>query len=255
MDDSKDILLEIKEKVKSLDDKIIILQDMVNSFKNELALLRKSKIQENYYARLTKIADENLVNFLNNRPKDCSILDYCTTMIEKGVLRVLRTLMENGEEQALMKIDKYIKFSSSESALKACPNHDCLGNVMDTFKLLRDLITDSRELSLRYLEELQISDTDLELTEENVEELNDLLTPLSNVMRLKILKNLNKGGKFYTQLEEQTGIKAGHLLFHVEKLKDAGYVIQKDKKYLISLKGKKVLNYIATLNKELSLKT
>ncbi|TFG02668.1 MAG: ArsR family transcriptional regulator [Promethearchaeota archaeon] len=253
MDDSKDILLEIREEIKKLDGKITFLQDCIFSMKNELDLLKKSKIQENYFTRLTKIADDNLIKFLDNRPKDCAILDYCTTMIEKGVLKILRTLMEKGEEAALLKIEKYMKFSNSEAALKACPNHDCLGNVGDTFKLLKELIIDSRELSLRYLEELNVLDQEVNLTEENVAKLNNLLAPLSNVLRLKILKTLNDGAKFYTQMEEQTGIKAGHLSFHVEKLKDAGYVIQQDKKYMITLKGRKALNLISRMNKELSI--
>ena len=255
MDNSEETLSKISEQLEKLDKKFNFLQDMLFTMRNELELLKKSTIRENYFSKITKVADTNLTNFLDNRPKDCKILDYCTTLIEKGVFRVLTILMEEGEESALNKIDKYIKFSESSSASKECPDNECLTNAIDTFKLLKDLIIDSKELSLKYLEELTLNDQQSEFEEVNEKLLNNLLTPLSNVVRLKILKNLSKGGKFYSQLEEATGIKAGHLLFHIEKLKEVKYVSQENKKYLITLKGRKALNLISGLGRELSLKS
>jgi len=255
MDNSEETLLKISDQLEKLDAKFNFLQDLLFNVRNELELIKKSTIRENYFSQMTKIADKNLVNFLDNRPKDCKILDYCTTLIEKGVLRVLRTLLEKGEESALIKIEKYIKFSESSTVSKECSDNDCLRNAIDTFKLLKDLIIDSKELSLKYFEEITLNDQYSSFEEVNEEELNNLLTPLSNVIRLKILKNLSKCGKYYSQLEEATGIKAGHLLFHIEKLKGVKYIIQENKKYLITLKGRKALNLILGLSRELSLKS
>ena len=255
MDNSQKNLKKISEQLKDIDTKVNFLQDMLFGMKNELDLIKKSQIQENYFSRITKIADENLEKFLDNRPHDCKILDYCTTMIEKGVFRVLRTLLESGEDAAINRIDKYLKFTESDPASKACPDTECLRNAIDTFRLLKDLITDSKELSSKYFEELAILEQEPDIEGVNIEQLNDILTPLSNVTRLKIMKILRKGGKYYTQLEEATGIKAGHLLFHIEKLKDAGFVIQENKKYLITMNGRKALNLISGLGRELSLKS
>ncbi len=255
MDNSKDTLLKISKQLNDLDNKIIFLQDMLFNVKNELDLIKKSRIQENYFSRITKIADENLVTFLDNRPKDCKISDYCTTLIEKGVFRVLRIFLEKGETAAIIKIDKYLKFSESDPTSKACPDTECLRNGINTFRLLKDFIIDSKELSSRYFEELTLLEQEPDFEEANEEQLNNILTPLSNVIRLKILKNLSKGGKYYSQLEEATGIKAGHLLFHIEKLKEAVYVIQENKKYLITLNGRKALNLVFGLKKELSFNT
>jgi DNA-binding transcriptional ArsR family regulator len=222
--------------------------------KNELNLLKKSRIQENYFSIMPKIA-EDLEKFLDNRPEDCNILDYCTTLTEKGIFRVIRTLLERGEDAAITKIDKYLKFSESDPATKACPNKKCLINAMEPFRLLKDLIIDSKELSARYFEELTLIEEEPYLEEANEELINNILTPLSNVIRLEILKHLSKGGKYYSQLEESTGIKAGHLLFHVEKLRDAKFVIQENKKYLITMKGRRALSLISGLKRELSLKS
>lgn len=254
MDNSKDNLTKISEQLKAIDSKVNILQDMLYGMKNELNLIKKSRIQENYFSLMTKIA-EDLEKFLDNRPEDCNILDYCTTLTEKGIFRVIRTFLERGEDAAITKIEKYLKFSESDPASKACPDKKCLINAMEPFRLLKDLIIDSKELSSRYFEELTLLGQESDLEEANEEQLNNILTPLSNVIRLKILKYLSKGGKYYSQLEESTGIKAGHLLFHIEKLKDAGFVIQENKKYLITMNGRKALNLISGLTRELSLKS
>jgi hypothetical protein len=254
MDNSEENLQKISDQLKEIDSKFNLLQDLLYGMKNELDLIKKSRIQEYNFPRMVKISDESLINFLDNRPKDCKILDYCTTLIEKGIFRALRTLIEKGDDAAIIKLDKYLKFSEESSASKACPNKTCLIKAVDTFRLLKNLITDSKELSSKYFEELSLLKPESDIEEINEQKLNDILTPLSNVLRLKILKNLCKDGKYYSQLEELTGIKAGHLLFHIEKLKDAGYVIQENKKYLITLNGRKALNLISGLTKELFLK-
>jgi hypothetical protein len=254
MDNSKDSLKKISEQLEAIDGKVNVLQDMLYGMKNELIVLNKSRIQENYFSYMPKIAKE-LEKFLDNRPEDCGILDYCTTLTEKGIFRVIKTLLEKGEEEAIKKIDKYLKFSESDPASKACPNRTCLINAMEPFRILKDLIIDSKELSSRYFEELTFLEEEPELEEMNEDLINNLLTPLSNVIRLQILKHLSKGGKYYSQLEVSTGIKAGHLLFHIEKLKDAKFVIQENKKYLITIKGRKALSLISGLKRELSLKS
>ncbi len=254
MDNSKDNLTKISEQLKAIDSKVNLLQDVLYGMKNELDLIKKSRIQENYFSHITKIG-EDLEKFLDNRPKDCNILDYCTTLTEKGIFRILKTLLEKGEEEAIIKIDKYLKFSESDPASESCPNKKCLINAMEPFRLLKDLIIDSKELSARYFEELTLLEQEPDLEEANEEQLIDILTPLSNVIRLRILKYLSKGGKYYSQLEDSTGIKAGHLLFHIQKLKEVGFVIQENKKYLITLNGRKALNLISGLRRELSLKS
>jgi DNA-binding transcriptional ArsR family regulator len=253
MNDLENSLLKISEQLKELNNKINFLQDTILIMKSEMELIKKSNVQGNKLMDLTKIADENIATFLDNRPKDCQILDYCTTLMEKGTFRILRTLMEKGNEAAINKINKYINFSESSAASKACPSKECLKNATNIFRILKDLVIDSKELSLRYLEELKILDEESFFDEGSEKEVFDLLTPLSNVIRLKILKYLSKGGKLYSELEEEMGIKAGHLLFHINKLIEKRYLVQENKKYLITTNGLKALKLLNELKKELTL--
>ncbi|MFX1395862.1 MAG: winged helix-turn-helix domain-containing protein [Promethearchaeota archaeon] len=254
MDDTEINLKKINEQLKAINTKINFVQDALDEMKSELNLIKKSRIQGENYSQLTITAEENFSKFLDNRPLDCNILDYCTTYVEKGILKVLKTLLENGEEAAIILIDKHYKFSKSKSAKNLCPNHECLKNSTEMFKLLKNIISNSRELSSRYLKELTLSEEDLEMGNVNEEQIINILTPLSNATRLKILYNLSNGGKYYSQLEQLIGIKAGHLLFHIEKLKEADYVNQENKKYLITLNGRKALSVLTSLRKEFVLK-
>jgi DNA-binding transcriptional ArsR family regulator len=255
MDNSEKTLLQISKQLKKLNSKFNVLQDLLFTMKNELELIKKNSIREKSLTQMTKIADKNLITFLNGRPKDCQILDYCTKLIQKGLFSVLRTFLEKGEDSALIEINNYIEMSEDKTILEKCTDHECLRNAIEPFKLLKDLIIDSKELSLKYFEELTLTDQQSGFEELNEEKINNLLNPLSNTVRLKILNTLSKGGKNYTHLEEATGIKAGHLLFHLDKLKDVGYVTQENKIYLITLKGRKALNLVLGLSKELSIKS
>ena len=74
-------------------------------------------------------------------------------------------------------------------------------------------------------------------------------------LNLEILKILNKGSKYYNQLEAEVGIKGGPFHFHLKKLMKSGYVEQEGNKgpYSITLSGLKVLKFLYDLREELSL--
>ncbi len=247
MSESNDKISKLSMQISGLNNRFNFLQDILLNIKKDIDLLKKSRIQENYYFNITKATSNRLTKFLDNRPKDCKILDYCNTLIEKGVFRVLRTLMEHGTESAIRKIDKYLEFSKSSAASKACENRECFKNALDIYEVLKNLILKSKEFSSRYLEEMIMINDELPLTEGDEEDINQILSPLCNIIRIKILKNLSKGGKYYSELEQDMGIKAGHLLFHVNKLIENDYVAQEKKKYIITLTGLKALQIIYQL--------
>ncbi|NLX46901.1 MAG: winged helix-turn-helix transcriptional regulator [Euryarchaeota archaeon] len=72
------------------------------------------------------------------------------------------------------------------------------------------------------------------------ERLEDMLSPLSNAIRLKILALLYVSSRSFTEMGSELQIQKGHLQFHVKKLVDAGYIIVDRKTHLYSI-GKKGL--------------
>lgn len=80
------------------------------------------------------------------------------------------------------------------------------------------------------------------LPEEGV--VSGYLEPVSNETRLRILKSLYYEPRTFSSLSKLTGLRAGNLLFHLQKLHKADMVIQRHEggDYLITEKGYRLLN-------------
>ncbi|MHA1689443.1 MAG: winged helix-turn-helix domain-containing protein [Promethearchaeota archaeon] len=77
--------------------------------------------------------------------------------------------------------------------------------------------------------------------------------PLSNKVRLKILKILMRGMKLFTELEKGSGIKRGHLQYHLKYLLKAKFVEKQGAYYVITSFGLIILKYLNNLKKKLHL--
>jgi hypothetical protein len=77
----------------------------------------------------------------------------------------------------------------------------------------------------------------------------NILEPLSHVIRFKIIKSLMAGGRSFKELREVTGSEGGHLIYHIDKLIETGFVIKDEavNQYLITDKGIGLMNSIKKL--------
>ncbi|MFX1256368.1 MAG: winged helix-turn-helix domain-containing protein [Promethearchaeota archaeon] len=251
---SENQLLGIDDKLKQIDNKINFLHDSILKIQNEFVMMRKREIKEITFSKLFLSAKKNNLHFLNKRTSQCEIADGCTVTFEKGIYEILCTFNEKGADKAIQLIDSHFKnIFKKDKRLGRCNNGPCAKNYIDTFKTLRNLINDSREISLRHSEELISLNKDSVFEDGIEDEISIILTPLSNPIRLKILNYLRKGGKTYSQLEIYIGIKAGHLRFHLEKLLSGGYITKERKEYIITINGLKVLKLLFELRGELVL--
>ena len=78
---------------------------------------------------------------------------------------------------------------------------------------------------------------------------NDLKI-LASKERLYILKLLFREGKYFTELEEYTGLNPSPLTFHLSKLMEAGFISQEKTRgrYLITTKGRVALMLLGYLH-------
>jgi DNA-binding transcriptional ArsR family regulator len=76
-----------------------------------------------------------------------------------------------------------------------------------------------------------------------------VIEPLANSDRLKILTGLCEGKKSYSRLAQITGLRGGHLTFHIRKLSGAGLIAQEDSKgdYVITERGLEVAKKVSLL--------
>jgi DNA-binding transcriptional ArsR family regulator len=130
-----------------------------------------------------------------------------------------------------------------------CLDKSCLANAKLTLTSLKEFLEISKEKSVSDFKELLKQEEEFALFEGNEKIESKLMSVLGNETRIKILKELTKGSKYYTQLEGALGLKGGHFHFHLKELKNAKYV-RKDKLYHITTKGLKALRFLFEISKE-----
>ena len=244
---------KINGKLEEIERKISFLQDLAIKTKTKLDLISNSIIKKNYISELTKIADEDLKSFLKSRPTDCRILDRCTTMIEKGTIKVLRIFIEKGVTAADELIDTYIEFANKPASIATCSDKLCLDKAMSIFNALKKLIQSVKKTESKSIEVLYKDNKFFDKLEGSKGE-SDLMSPLSNEKRIKILKILSNGKLLYNQIEDNVGIKGGPFHFHLKKLLEAQLVEQtSEKTYSITNKGTRALQLLFDFKEEFSL--
>lgn len=253
MENIKKILQGYQENFDKLNKQIVSLQDLVLHMKTEFSLLSRNKLENECIAKLTEVSQDNLEIFIKQRPKNCKYLDPCTTLIEKSILDILMIYIKKGAKQALKRIKNSQKYAEKYLEIGRCPDGKCMRNISDLYNTLTDLLVSSNQLSEDHTKVLFSEIRKQNLLEGNEKDETQLIAPLSNIIRLKILKILSKGGMYYTQLERQMGIKGGHFHFHLDKLIEAGYVSPDADKgpYLITTNGLKALKFIYELKENL----
>ena len=85
------------------------------------------------------------------------------------------------------------------------------------------------------------------------EEISNLISPLSNSHRLSILSKMYNGEMAFSDLSDSTGLKTGHLQFHLKALMDQGYLRKAKKRgsYCISLRGLIAIDTLKDLDRKL----
>ncbi len=240
--------VEIAEKLAEINRNITNLQDLILSMKTTLETVTRREIERECLAKLTLKTNENVEKFLRERNPECSIKDWCTRRVEKAASMVLRAFMEQGTKSAIEQVKYHVNAATRHSGEIKCPDETCFKNAINTFKGLEEILEASSKESAK-LTTVYSPQGRSRFVEIKEEEICELLAPLSNVTRLKILKNLEKGGKNFAQLERQMGIRGGHLQFHLNNLIQAGYVNQEKPqgKYLITVRGLKALRFTYAL--------
>ena len=224
---------------------ITTLQDSILSMKTAFETVTRRGVEKECSAELTLKTNENVDKFLKERPSNCSIMDRCGRRVERATSMILRAYKEQGTKSAMEQAKHHVEAATRLHEKIECSDDRCFKNAINTFKTLGELLQATTEASGKFTKDLYTLKRWPGFEEVGEEEICNLLTPLSHVIRLKILKNLEKGGKNYAQLERQIGVKSGHLQFHLNNLTQAGYVTQErpQGKYLITIKGLKALRF------------
>ncbi len=78
----------------------------------------------------------------------------------------------------------------------------------------------------------------------------DVIEPISSSHRLQIIKAVSTEPRTFSSLADMTRLKGGNLLFHIQRLQEAGMIVQRHDRgdYMITEKGFKVLKGVSDVH-------
>jgi len=252
LDNNEALLSKIDEKFAFLDNKITIPQDLILNMKNEFDLINRTKIDNQYMAELANLSEINLDHFICERPSDCKVLDKCTILVGKTTMKFLNTYLKKGITPAQELLDSFINYCEEYLNAGKCHDKTCMYNLINGYTSLRGLLKANQIITDDMTSNLLNKKHLYNILDGSEKEDSKLLTPLSNELRIKILKIVSKGGIYYSQLEREIGLKGGSFHFHLEKLIEGGYVTQESEKgpYIATINGLRALKFIFELKKQ-----
>lgn len=127
----------------------------------------------------------------------------------------------------------------------------CMNKVAKTFEINGSLLGDLDLLSSPFSgsgvkEELEVANG-VDPVKLEVEVLN----PVAHVARLKIMMSVFRGNCRFADFAECTSLSGGHLLYHVRKLVEHGFIVKDSSgDYQLTLKGVRVLALLTQLGRE-----
>jgi hypothetical protein len=148
--------------------------------------------------------------------------------------------------EALTEVTNY-HLSAAEKNDRACIA--CMNKVAKALEINGSLI-----------QELSFLSSPLPEIQEDLDVINNLdaaslqdkvLRPIAHVARLKIMLSVFHGRSRFNDFAESTKLSGGHLLYHVRKLTQYGFITRNTKSdYQLTSKGIRVLALLAQLDKE-----
>ena len=172
---------------------------------------------------------------LTVKAENCPYKEDCLPCLARAfelLLDSLRTGRLPAEELANIR-------RAFEAAQKRCSFDSCSGCLIEANRLFASHVRLLRSAGVYAGDEGELSIQ--ELSEEAVTAW--IGEPLSNIVRVKILKSLASEPKSFADLAKLTGLRGGNLLFHLEKLLTSGIILQKGerKEYTLTSRGHELL--------------
>ena len=255
-----------------IEDRIIQLEQDVRTLKAdhrdgvEIILLEMQKIQNNIIEERIAVLRERIIDgyerifmdlILKNAEHnlDAQCLDPCARDRRKECREFLLARLkvaaskeqypeiilppgrETISDRILVKKAPFL----SEEPCKTC--FSAYLSEKEQIKMTMGIIRESRESLIKPRMNPFVSDLPGDIVIEK------LVEPLSHKHRFAMLQALSTGGMSFTELGTLTGSNGGHLLYHLTKLIDAGFVVKTEggKSYTITEKGIGVMDLVKQL--------
>ena len=205
----------------------VILKDRLSAVEEALSQNRLMQ----YADLLNEEANEDIGKLLN---ADCEKRTKCHEYFKEQLTENLSIAKSRGSKEALADLDARInQIGSQVEKAKGTQCESCQA------KFQKKLKREKRAFQTIVLVEKTNGDNHNQEVIDVPFIVENLLEPLANPVRLKILISLHEGKKNFSKLSQIMALKGGHLIFHLKKLLDSKLIAQEDNKgdYIITPNG------------------
>jgi DNA-binding transcriptional ArsR family regulator len=179
--------------------------------------------------------------------QDCKMRDTCYALF-MDFLKNTAGHIEDGEisDEIIQSYRDQMKAMRSRGPFKRC--YTCFSEVNRLFEKQIDLMQ-SIGIYKKVRENVGEPET---IPDESV--VKEILEPVANTQRYQILASVMTQTRTFSDLSRITGLRGGNLLFHIKKLADSGFILQRHERgdYVITNKGYKTMMAISGLNQILN---
>jgi DNA-binding transcriptional ArsR family regulator len=225
---------EIKKKLSEVQNDLKRFIEQSNKQQLELILASSRKDMANTV--IGYVIEDAKCSLDDNMVKRCDMRDACRSRFIEFLENNAGSLrQDNVSDETILKNKSMLSGIKAKAPYKKCDL--CFSEVSGLFEKQVGLMR-----SLRIYDASEPKAPDITaMPEENI--VADVLEPISNKTRLQILKALYYDTKTFSALAELTGLRAGNLLFHLQKLLGGGMIIQRYEggDYMITDKGYQVI--------------
>ncbi|OWT32367.1 hypothetical protein BGI41_08035 [Methanobrevibacter sp. 87.7] len=231
-------MYESSEIIKRLDNIENDLKVLKENTYNENLQNAIECIKDNYYDSIIKNYKKELKNkCMNFYSPNCKFKE-CRNNMLKNFTKYLKESKEFGLDKVNHELNDFYSQLDDKDCITCYTNFKNF--FLDELKLLESIEMPNKVEDPESVENLSVNEI-----------ISEVLEPISNKQRLLILKSLFSENKSYTQLSKITKLRGGNLLFHLEKLQNAGLILQKQDRgeYYLSKKGYSILLSLNQLQK------
>jgi predicted transcriptional regulator len=231
---------ELKTEIKNLRNELNQLHS--NILKEQLKATQQALTQNKLLLYTNQLQDEINEDAPTLTDPTCKNCQNCTQHFKTLTEQNLTLIKETKIQEALTDLDtKISQIGNTIQKAKGTPCEECHQ------KLQKKLKRQKRSLQTVVLVEKPEDPTQQTLNINGLVE--SVLEPLANTVRLKMMVDISESKKSFSQLTQLTGLKGGHLIFHIKKLMDAGLIVQENNKgdYLVTQRGVAIAQKLSTL--------
>ncbi|MGL6298783.1 MAG: winged helix-turn-helix domain-containing protein [Methanobacteriaceae archaeon] len=232
----------IEKKLDSIHNDVKKIMEKTNQ---EYISMMVDSFKSTYNESVSNYIEDNTGNSLKEKMViDCSLFEEHYPIFKESILNINK----NGVEK-ITKEDIERERAIIEQLRENARKEDCEKCFSSASKIFNNNIKLLNSLNIYNNGNNDVgSETGnnyIDFNEEYV--FKEILEPLANVKRLKILKALANSPQTFSMMSEKTNLRGGSLIFHIQKLQENGLIIQKTEhgEYLLTKKGLNSLQLIS----------